>query len=122
MGLLITVSLQARDCLQSHVQVCMSINQLHMFPARAKGSCLAVPNHQKCASACRFSSLLLLLLCAPSELVAGIMAWFKLEQKPVNKADIKKLFDAFMDRVARYGMSSTYKCLCACAQVIVGCC
>ncbi|WIA35483.1 hypothetical protein OEZ86_003914 [Tetradesmus obliquus] len=35
------------------------------------------------------------------ELVAAIMAWFKLGQKAVNKADIKKLFDAFMERVAR---------------------
>jgi hypothetical protein len=35
------------------------------------------------------------------ELNAGIMAWFKMEQKPVNKADVKTLFDAFMDRVAR---------------------
>jgi hypothetical protein len=45
--------------------------------------------------------LLLLLLLLFAELVAGIMAWFKLEQKPVNKADIKTLFDAFMNRIAR---------------------
>lgn len=36
-----------------------------------------------------------------AELVSAIIAWFKLEQKPVNKADIKTLFDAFMDRIAR---------------------
>jgi hypothetical protein len=30
-----------------------------------------------------------------------VIAWFKLEGKPVNKADIKTLFDAFMDKVAR---------------------
>jgi hypothetical protein len=29
------------------------------------------------------------------------MAWFKLEGKSVSKADIKTLFDAFMDKVAR---------------------
>jgi hypothetical protein len=36
-----------------------------------------------------------------AELVSAIMAWFKLEGKPVNKADIKTLFDAFMDKIAR---------------------
>jgi hypothetical protein len=39
--------------------------------------------------------------CRFAELVAAAIAWFKLEQKPVNKADIKMLFDAFMERVAR---------------------
>jgi hypothetical protein len=29
------------------------------------------------------------------------MAWFKLEGKAVNKADIKTLFDTFMNRIAR---------------------
>jgi hypothetical protein len=44
-------------------------------------------------------------LCVTAELVSGIMAWFKLEGKPVNKADIRTLFDAFMERVARWGAS-----------------
>jgi hypothetical protein len=29
------------------------------------------------------------------------MAWFKMEGKPVNKADIKMLFDIFMDKISR---------------------
>jgi hypothetical protein len=29
------------------------------------------------------------------------MAWFKLEGKPFNKADVKTLFDVFMDKIAR---------------------
>ncbi|WIA11147.1 hypothetical protein OEZ85_011288 [Tetradesmus obliquus] len=37
------------------------------------------------------------------ELVAGVMAWFKLEGRRVNKADVKRLFDGFMDRIARAG-------------------
>eukprot|EP00883_Tetradesmus_obliquus_P002707 jgi/Sobl393_1/12911/SZX61149.1 len=37
------------------------------------------------------------------ELVAGIMAWFRLEGRRVNKADVKRLFDGFMDRIARAG-------------------
>lgn len=31
------------------------------------------------------------------------MAWFKLEGRRVNKADVKRLFDGFMDRIARAG-------------------
>ncbi|WIA23861.1 hypothetical protein OEZ85_013515 [Tetradesmus obliquus] len=32
-------------------------------------------------------------------MVAAAIAWFKLEQKPVNKADIKTLFDAYMSKI-----------------------
>jgi hypothetical protein len=38
---------------------------------------------------------------AHAELVAGVIAWFRLEGKAANKADIKTLFDTFMDKVAR---------------------
>jgi hypothetical protein len=34
-----------------------------------------------------------------AEIVAGAIAWFKLEQKPVSKADIKTFFDMFMNKI-----------------------
>lgn len=39
-------------------------------------------------------------LLLTAEIVAAAMAYFKLQQKPVNKEDVSTIFNAFMARIA----------------------